>query len=135
MILNRMLGVPSVGTGRQRWIDNHGELNANNCRFGGENGGMTVAVHYASFVCYPCGNVGCEPCVATPRKSSPSRCVLFRRSSKRAAVCCTAHDVAPYNTTPSGLGPSFQGGGMRFHQCDMFSKCAGRHARLLFSLI
>ena len=31
MILNRMLGVPSVGTGRQRWIDNHGELNANNC--------------------------------------------------------------------------------------------------------
>ena len=65
-------------------------------RFGGENGGMTVAVHYASFVCYPCGNVGCEPCVATPRKSSPSLCVLFRRSSKRAAACCAAHDVAPY---------------------------------------
>ena len=67
-------------------------------RFGGENGGMTVAVHYASFVCYPCGNVGCEPCVATPRKSSPSLCVLFRRSSKRAAACCAAHDIAPWAT-------------------------------------
>ena len=43
MIWNRMLGVPSIGTGHQRWIDNYGEVNAHNCRFGGENGGMTVA--------------------------------------------------------------------------------------------
>jgi hypothetical protein len=103
MILNRMLGVPYGGTGKQRWIDNHGETNANNCRFGGENGGMTVAINYNSFVCYPCDSytAGCGPCWSTP-----------------------PHDIAPYNRTMSGAGPTFAGGGMRFNQCDMFSKAS-----------
>jgi hypothetical protein len=107
MILNRMLGVPSTGTGLQRWIDNYGELDAHNCRFGGENGGMTVAVNYASFVCYPCSpmTVGCGPCWASPPRG-----------------------VAPYNRTPTGMGPTFNGGGMRFSACDMFSKAAAQTA-------
>ena len=44
MVLNRMLGVPAPKPGLgQRWIDNHGDLTARNCRFGGEGGGMTVS--------------------------------------------------------------------------------------------
>jgi hypothetical protein len=103
MILNRMLGVPATGTGHQRWIDNYGELNANNCRFGGENGGMTVAVNHASFVCYPCSSMtaGCGQCWASPPR-----------------------DISPYNRTPTGMGPTFNGGGLRFSQCDFFSKAA-----------
>ena len=103
MILNRMLGVPSTGTGHQRWIDNYGELNAHNCRFGGENGGMTVAVNHASFVCYPCSPMtpGCGQCWSSPPR-----------------------DIMPYNRTQSGTGPTFNGGGLRFSQCDFFSKAS-----------
>jgi hypothetical protein len=44
LVLNRMLGVPAPKPGfGQRWIDNHGDLTASNCRFGGEGGGMTVS--------------------------------------------------------------------------------------------
>ena len=67
---------------------------------------MTVAVHYASFVCYPCGNVGCAPCVATPRKSSPSLCVLCRRNSKRAAVYSSRHRTVGYLRQTFLLVPS-----------------------------
>ena len=101
MILNRMLGVPAKGDGTQRWIDNHGETDAHNCRFGGESGGWAVAVNFISFACYPCDpyTAGCGPCWESPPTN-----------------------IAPWNTTMSGTGPSFNNGGLRFSECDFFSK-------------
>ena len=103
MILNRMLGVPAKGTGTQRWIDNHGETNAHNCRFGGESGGWAVAVNYISFACYPCDpyTAGCGPCWKTPPPT-----------------------IAPWNKTMTGMGPTFNGGGLRFTECDLYSKAS-----------
>ena len=62
LFLSRMLGVPESGIvpgSDQRWIDNHnhgatgGQVVARDCRFGGEGGGFTVVVNFASFLCAP----------------------------------------------------------------------------------
>jgi hypothetical protein len=62
LILLRMLGVPQPIAGHdQRWIDNHnhgnqgGVITARDSRFGGEGGGFTVCVNFASFLCAPAG--------------------------------------------------------------------------------
>lgn len=62
LILLRMLGVPEPIEGNdQRWIDNYnhgdqgGVLTARDSRFGGEGGGFTVVVNFASFLCAPAG--------------------------------------------------------------------------------
>jgi hypothetical protein len=62
LILLRMLGVPQPIAGNdQRWIDNHnhgdqgGVVVARDSRFGGEGGGFTVVVNFASFLCAPAG--------------------------------------------------------------------------------
>eukprot|EP01052_Picozoa_sp_SAG31_P039002 SAG31_NODE_5319_length_2613_cov_1.815036_2_plen_575_part_00 len=60
IILSRMLGVPHPIAGNdQRWIDNFnhgisgGTVVARDSRFGGEGGGFTVVVNFASFLCSP----------------------------------------------------------------------------------
>jgi hypothetical protein len=62
LFLQRMLGVPESGMipgSDQRWIDNHahgstgGQVVARDCRFGGEGGGFTVVLNFASFLCAP----------------------------------------------------------------------------------
>lgn len=62
LILLRMLGVPQPIAGNdQRWIDNfnHGDqggvVTARDSRFGGEGGGFTILVNFASFLCAPAG--------------------------------------------------------------------------------
>jgi hypothetical protein len=62
LLLTRMLGVPEPIAGNdQRWIDNHnhgvigGTVVARDCRFGGEGGGFTVVVNFASFLCAHAG--------------------------------------------------------------------------------
>ena len=62
LYLSRMLGVPQPIAGNdQRWIDNYnhgvlgGTIVARDSRFGGEGGGFTVVVNYASFLCANAG--------------------------------------------------------------------------------
>ena len=49
MTVDNLLGVPLCNGGNQRWIDNHGSLTANGCRFGAEGGGFTAVYNFKKY--------------------------------------------------------------------------------------
>ena len=51
-------------------IDNYGQIDAKNCRFGGETGGMTVVHTFNSWLCWPAGKW--QPDAATARTPPPN---------------------------------------------------------------
>ena len=81
--LVRMEGVPACLEGlNQRWVDHWGySFDAQDCRFGGECGGMTVVYNWASALCVPCNTsdpqtgacVGdcCDKCLRSPPRAGP----------------------------------------------------------------
>ena len=110
MILEKMLGVPSPSIG-SRWIDNWSYLTARDSRFGGEGGGMTVVVNYASFFCNRNQSVAGAGCVVQPT-APPGWGGAF-----------------PPPRPPYQKDAIFSGEGViRFYDCDLFSNSAFPHA-------
>eukprot|EP01043_Picozoa_sp_COSAG02_P016495 COSAG02_NODE_728_length_17995_cov_52.042244_1_plen_565_part_00 len=102
----RVLGVPHVIPGmKQRWIDNHAFVTLVDSRFGGEFGGMTIVINYASFVCTPYSNYqghadGCES----------------RGSMWNGSHWPPNKGPYPVSSTP------MTGGIIRIIRCDLFSE-------------
>eukprot|EP01048_Picozoa_sp_COSAG05_P005281 COSAG05_NODE_309_length_11646_cov_7.176929_8_plen_379_part_00 len=81
--LVRVEGVPSCRKGlNQRWVDNWGySFDAQDSRFGGECGGMTVVYNWASALCVPCTTSDprngacvdecCDKCLRSPPRAGP----------------------------------------------------------------
>eukprot|EP01052_Picozoa_sp_SAG31_P008605 SAG31_NODE_437_length_15714_cov_8.527344_14_plen_335_part_00 len=102
----RVLGVPHVIAGmKQRWVDNYAFVTLVDSRFGGEFGGMTIVINYASFVCTPYSNYqghvdGCE---------------------NRGSLWNGSHWPPPKGPYPASATP-MTGGIIRIIRCDLFSE-------------
>ena len=84
LFFENIVGVPLVTPANdQRWIDNYGSVTCRNVLFGGEGGGFTPVVNYASFDCT-------YPVMASVVMLDGCRVFAAGNPQRRTAVYCEA---------------------------------------------